>query len=345
MDKERSLTSRKERALAKSQRAGNLIDKHLGQLTEQKPRDSEGIHEIEFGLGKYVGQIKDGVPHGLGAYSFNFKEREFKEKGNWDFGRKAGFFVESRKAIDRKSDLVSRDEIRIDRFLLGDEIGRRVFYARYHPLTMKRSACLIIPDSPNTQSDSANQTSCHFRFSGNENALTDGAKHVFFDWDLAGNETPETHLMLRGEECVSVMCGDNELAAAIARRWIKPYGTDRIIWEGPVNRFLSKEYERPVIISSNKTFDTFVGWYATRAKDAPRQWEKDSYYGISAQTSTSDQLMDIFCGWWTLVGKKGFEAETFYGIKLELNFDLHKCRGPFFYEYGEERKFDLFEVE
>jgi len=46
MDKERSLTSRKERALAKSQRAGNLIDKHLGQLTEQKPRDGEGIHEI-----------------------------------------------------------------------------------------------------------------------------------------------------------------------------------------------------------------------------------------------------------------------------------------------------------
>ncbi|MBT6599419.1 MAG: hypothetical protein HOB33_10210, partial [Bacteroidetes Order II. Incertae sedis bacterium] len=100
MNEDKSLTTRKEDALTKSQHTGGLIDKHLGQLSEQKPRDSEEIHEIEFRSGKYTGHIKDGMPHGKGIAEYSEiisggPRYDFKIRGEWINGSATGFCIEN----------------------------------------------------------------------------------------------------------------------------------------------------------------------------------------------------------------------------------------------------------
>jgi hypothetical protein len=67
MNEDKSLTTRKEHALTKSQHTGGLIDKHLSNLLDQ---NSPNVQTIEWEDGIYVGELLDGIPHGQGTSTY-----------------------------------------------------------------------------------------------------------------------------------------------------------------------------------------------------------------------------------------------------------------------------------
>ena len=90
MNEDKSLTTRKEHALTKSQHTGGLIDKHLSNLLDQH---SPNVQTIECEDGIYVGELLDGIPHGQGTWTHPDGDKyvgEYKDgeryRGTFTFG-------------------------------------------------------------------------------------------------------------------------------------------------------------------------------------------------------------------------------------------------------------------
>ena len=84
MNEDKSLTTRKEHALTKSQHTGGLIDKHLSNLLDQH---FPNVQTIEWEDGIYVGELLDGIPHGQGTWTHPDGD---KYVGEWKDGEKHG---------------------------------------------------------------------------------------------------------------------------------------------------------------------------------------------------------------------------------------------------------------
>jgi hypothetical protein len=128
MSNDKSLSAGKERALSKSPHTGGLIDKHLGRLTEQTPRDGEEIYEIEFRGGKYTGQIKDGMPHGKGVAEYSEiisggARYDFRIRGEWVNGLATGFCVEDIDEYTEKKARFDNRSIKIGAFRSDELYG------------------------------------------------------------------------------------------------------------------------------------------------------------------------------------------------------------------------------
>jgi hypothetical protein len=349
MDKDKTLTARNEHALTKSQQTGGLIDKHLGQLLEQKPRDSGEIHEIEFRGGKYTGQIKDGMPHGKGCATYWNDETEHLEvrRGEWREGVEHGFMVE--QVADRGG---SPWGVFIAHFSLGKRDQEHYdVYCSYVPrknpeqlfvmFAAKRAAprCSMFYSIPPKGFDPEELWPEDFDAEEPETAFgTAVSAFLTFQYDLEGSHTPETTLGLsrRRPWLTSLSINkekielDEENWEPYLNRWMKRGEDGGLNWHGPDN--YPERGEKHLVWTHLPDSSTSLDAYS-----------KEGWKGITDVEEIPDRLhaQAIHIGLW----HKPDDDVVFTGLKFEVNIDLSRCRGPWFYKDGKKQKFDLFEAD
>jgi hypothetical protein len=342
MNKDKSLITRKEHALTKNQDTSSLIDKHLDQLSEQKPRDSEEIHEIEFRGGKYKGQIKDGMPHGKGIAEYSEiisggPRYDFKIRGEWAKGLATGFCVEDFSTVGEKKvehhDLVER-QITIGWFQSDELHGfgarlRDVFdpnYAVGSPNPKPPAFCLAQFDKLSPIGAAAYSI---FDWKNEENWLEQESDFVVGNPDDAIEEK-RSWLVFRNGVLLEIGHGnswdrdfDESERDAILNDILVDHDGQRIRWNAP---------------SSASAGGV---WVTADVRGHSIDVLKLKSLGLTEGVRSkiiSEKVVEISCGEWR-------PGQKFSGIRFELNSDFDKSRGPWFYRDGKQLAFSLFDDE
>jgi hypothetical protein len=347
MDKDKSLTTRKEHALTKSQHTGGLIDKHLGQLSEQKPRDSEEIHEIEFRGGKYTGQIKDGMPHGKGVAKYSEvisggARYDFRIRGEWVNGLATGFCVEDideytdpEEPVEKKARFDNRS-IKIGAFRSDELDGFGAWLD---------SAYLKNPDPEDEILVGPVLSFEHFEKS---KAIGISA-YLAYSWSWLDAEAwleQESDFVVGNledaiEEKRFSLHFCNGVLHAIGHRGSTDYDPDQSESDAILNDVLVDQ-DGQVIRWHGPTGTSAEGaWITADVRGHSIRVLKLKSLGLTEGVRskiTSNKVVEISCGEWR-------PGEKFSGIRFELNSDFDKSRGPWFYRDGKQIAFPLFDGE
>jgi hypothetical protein len=331
-NKGKALIARKERALTKSQHTGGLIDKHLGQLSEQKLRDSEEIHEIETpDGGEYWGQIKDGFPDGKGEKFIDDGEVVRHIRGEWTQGRLEGFGVVAVSQEFAKGPSIQTISIGRYQGNQSHGLGAELFVNWFEDV--EGGDGYDFPDLSLGQTQAGDLGICP--------SLTSFRNEVWWtrNWGDLDSFFVGVHEKT-GVDTQGLFFEDG------AVRKVCEFGYDsRIVEKSESDAILNDLYidsERQLIRWQGPTGTSAEGaWITADVRGHSIGVLKLKSPGLTEGVRskiTSDKVVEISCGEWR-------PGEKFSGIRFELNSNFDKSRGPWFYKEGKQIAFPLFDDE